>query len=324
MIQIPCFNEAETLPLTLAALPREVPGIDIVEWLVIDDGSSDKTSEIALANGVDHVVRLPRNQGLARAFMAGLDACVQKGADIIVNTDADNQYHAGDIPSLVEPILNGRAEIVIGVRPIAEIEHFSLAKKMLQRLGSWVVQIVSKTAIPDAPSGFRAISREAARRLNVFNTYTYTLETIIQAGQSDMAITSVPVRTNPDLRPSRLLKSIPSYIKKSMVIIIRVFMTYQPFKFFFAPGFLCFGLGFALGLRFLIYYLAGHGGGKIQSLILASLLLGMGAILIVVGLLADLISVNRRIVEENRWRLRRMEEKINQMVEKQDSGQEVK
>lgn len=216
----------------------------------------------------------------------------------------------------------GRAEIVIGERPIAEIDHFSLAKKWLQRLGSWVVQIVSKTKVPDAPSGFRAISREAARRLNVFNTYTYTLETLIQAGQSDMAITSVPIRTNPDLRPSRLLKSIPSYIKKSVVIIIRVFMTYQPFKFFFAPGFLCFGLGFAIGLRFLIYYLAGHGGGKIQSLILASLLLGIGSILIVVGLLADLISVNRRIVEENRWRLRRMEEKINHLVQgsEEDKG----
>jgi len=226
IIQIPCYNEADTLAIALAALPREVPGFDAVEWLIIDDGSTDDTVAVARANGVDHVIRHTRNQGLARGFMTGLDACLRLGADVIVNTDADNQYNADDIPALTKPILEHRADIVVGARPIETIKHFSPVKKMLQKLGSWVVRLASKTDIPDAPSGFRAMSRAAAQRLMVFNDYTYTLETIIQAGQKNMAITSVPIRINGDLRPSRLVKSIPSYIKRSIVTIIRIFIIY--------------------------------------------------------------------------------------------------
>ncbi|MGB5584186.1 MAG: glycosyltransferase family 2 protein, partial [Gammaproteobacteria bacterium] len=240
IIQIPCFNEAETLAITLADLPREVPGFDQVEWLIIDDGSTDDTVKVALDNGVDHVVRHPRNQGLAQGFMNGLDACLSHGADVIVNTDADNQYNAEDIPALVAPILEGKAEIVVGARPIKTIEHFSPAKKLLQKLGSWVVRAASQADIPDAPSGFRAMSRNAAQRLMVFNDYTYTLETIIQAGQKNMAITSVPIRVNEDLRPSRLVKSIPSYIKRSIGTIIRIFIIYRPFRFFVTIGALLF------------------------------------------------------------------------------------
>ena len=312
IIQIPCFNEEQTLGTTLAALPREVPGIDCVEWLIIDDGSTDKTAAVAEKLGVDHIVRLPRNQGLARAFTSGLEASLKAGADIIVNTDADNQYNADDIPLLVQPILEGRAEIVVGERPIADIEHFSGTKKMLQKLGSWVVRLASHTDIPDSPSGFRAISRDAARRLNVFNTYTYTLETIIQAGHNGMAITAVPIRTNGDLRPSRLVKSIPSYIQRSMVTIARVFMTYRPFQFFFIPGMFSFFAGFSIGVRFLYYYFSDGGGGHIQSLILGALLMSTGFFLTVVGLIAELIAVNRRITEENRWRLRRIEDTLSE------------
>jgi len=243
IIQIPCFNEAETLPIALAELPRQVEGFDSVEWLIIDDGSTDNTSEVAMTQGVDHVVRLPRNQGLAKGFMAGLDACLREGADVIVNTDADNQYCAGDIPKLVAPILAGKAEVVIGCRPIDDIEHFSPIKKILQKLGSYVVRIASKTETPDAPSGFRAISRSAAMKLNVFSEYTYTLETIIQAGQKGMAIISVPIRTNRDLRPSRLVKSIPSYIRRSILTIVRIFVVYQPFRFFVTIGLILFTLG---------------------------------------------------------------------------------
>ncbi|WP_235949933.1 glycosyltransferase family 2 protein [Candidatus Regiella insecticola] len=235
IIQIPCFNEAQTLAITLAALPRSVVGFDTVEWLIIDDGSQDNTAEVAKAQGVDHVIRHTNNKGLARAFMTGLDACLQLGADVIVNTDADNQYNAEDIPALTQPILQHRAELVIGTRPITTIEHFSPVKKILQKLGSWVVRIASKTDIADAPSGFRAISRTAAQRLMVFNDYTYTLETIIQAGQKNITITSVPIRVNEDLRPSRLVKSIPSYIKRSIVSIIRIFIIYRPFRFFSTP-----------------------------------------------------------------------------------------
>ena len=231
-IQIPCFNEAQTLPVALAALPRKVKGFDSVKWIVINDGSTDRTVEVAQENGVDYVVNHVRNQGLARAFMTGIEACVQLGADVIVNTDADNQYNADDIPLLTTPILEGRAEIVIGTRPIDQVEHFSPMKKFLQKFGSWVVRIASKTDIADTTSGFRALSREAARQIVVFTDYTYTLETIIQAGQKNMAIISVPIRVNPFLRPSRLIKSIFSYINRSIVTIFRIFVIYQPFKFF--------------------------------------------------------------------------------------------
>ncbi len=307
IIQIPCYNEEKTLGVALDALPREIPGVDKVEWLVIDDGSTDKTAEVARAHGVDHIVSLHVNRGLARAFTAGLDFCVKSGADIIVNTDADNQYHADDIPKLVAPIVEGRAEIVVGERPIADIEHFSPVKKFLQKLGSWVVRMASGTDIPDAPSGFRAMKREAAMRLNVFDDYTYTLETIIQAGRKNMIITSVPVRTNPDLRPSRLVRSIPSYVRRSLFTIVRIFMTYRPFRFFAMLGIISTLLGLIPTLRFLYFYFSGGGAGHLQSLIYAVLFLGNGAALIVVGLLADLIAVNRQLLEDIRWRVRDLE-----------------
>lgn len=249
-------------------------------------------------------MRHTRNQGLARGFMTGLDACLRLGADIIVNTDADNQYNADDIPALTAPILEHRADIVVGARPIETIEHFSPIKKMLQKLGSWVVRVASKTDIPDAPSGFRAMSRAAAQRLMVFNDYTYTLETIIQAGQKNMAITSVPIRVNEDLRPSRLVKSIPSYIKRSIVTIIRIFVIYRPFRFFGAVGAVLFGVGTLIGLRFLGHYFEGNGDGHVQSLILASTLLVMGFQTILVAFLADLLAANRKLMEDVRFRLR--------------------
>lgn len=302
IIQIPCYNEAQTLAIALAALPRHVPGFDRVEWLVIDDGSDDNTAEVARANGVDHIMRHTRNQGLARTFMTGLDACIRLGADVIVNTDADNQYCADDIPALTRPILAGEADIVIGARPIDTIEHFSTAKKLLQKLGSWVVRVASRTNMPDAPSGFRAISRLAAQRLEVFNDYTYTLETIIQAGQKNMAITSVPVRVNGELRPSRLVKSIPSYVKRSIITIVRIFVIYRPFRFFATIGAALFFAGFLIGWRFLWYYLLGQGEGHVQSLILAAALLIMGFQTFLVAFLADLLAANRKLLEEVRFR----------------------
>lgn len=304
IIQIPCLNEAGTLAIALQALPRQVPGFDAVEWLIIDDGSSDDTVRVAQENGVDHIVRHTRNQGLARGFMTGLDACLRLGADVIVNTDADNQYNAQDIPLLTAPIVAGTADIVVGARPIETIAHFSPLKKLLQKLGSWVVRVASNTDIPDAPSGFRAIGRMAAQRLVVFNDYTYTLETIIQAGQKNMAITSVPIRVNGDLRPSRLVKSISSYIKRSIVTILRIFIIYQPFKFFISIGSILFGLGFLIGLRFLWRYFHGEGSGNVQSLILAGVLLGMGFQTFLVAFLADLLAANRKLMEDMRFELK--------------------
>jgi glycosyltransferase involved in cell wall biosynthesis len=311
IIQIPCYNEAGTLAIALADLPRQVPGFDSVEWLIIDDGSTDDTVAVALANGVDHVIRHTRNQGLARGFVSGLDACLRLGADVIVNTDADNQYNADDIPSLTGPILEHHADIVVGARPIETIEHFSPIKKLLQKLGSWVVRIASDTDIPDAPSGFRAMSRVAAQQLMVFNDYTYTLETIIQAGQKNMAITSVPIRVNGDLRPSRLVKSIPSYIKRSIVTIVRIFIIYRPFRFFGSLGALLFGAGFLLGLRFLGKYLGGEGDGYVQSLILAALLLGMGFVTFLVAVVADLLAANRKLLEDIRFKVGTLASKEN-------------
>jgi glycosyltransferase involved in cell wall biosynthesis len=302
IIQIPCFNEAQTLSVTLSALPRTVPGFNSVEWLIIDDGSQDNTVEVAKTHGVDHVIRHAGNKGLARAFMTGLGACLRLGADVIVNTDADNQYNADDIPALVHPILQHRAELVVGARPISTIEHFSPVKKLLQKLGSWVVRVASKTNIPDAPSGFRAMSRSAAQRLMVFNDYTYTLETIIQAGQKNMAITSVPIRVNEDLRPSRLVKSIPSYIKRSIVTIVRIFIIYRPFSFFGSIGVTLFGIGFLIGLRFVWFYVNGVGEGHIQSLILASVFLGIGFQTLLVAFVADLLAANRKLLEDIRFK----------------------
>lgn len=310
IIQIPCYNEAENLPIALAALPKTIKGIDQIEILIIDDGSTDETIAVARQSGVDHIVRFPKNRGLAKAFMAGIDKSLEVGADIIVNTDADNQYRADDIQLLVAPILDGTADFVVGERPISEIKHFTPLKKTLQKLGSWVVRVASKTDIPDAPSGFRAISREAAKRLHVFSEYTYTLETIIQAGQNGFAVVSVPVRTNDDLRPSRLVKSIRSYVVRSMSTIIRVFMTYKSFRFFAVPGFTCFIAGFLIGLRFLYFYAIGEGDGHIQSVILAGILMTTGFLMSVIGLVADLISVNRKLLEEIDWRVKNIEEQI--------------
>ena len=304
IIQIPCFNEAETLAVTLADLPRQVPGFDAVEWLVVDDGSTDGTRQVALETGADHVVRHTSNQGLARAFMTGLNACLQRGADVIVNTDADNQYKAADIPALVAPILDADADIVVGERPIQVIRHFSPLKKMLQKLGSWVVRIASNTSIPDAPSGFRAFSRNAAQRIAVFSDYTYTLETIIQAGQKHIAITSVPVGVNEDLRPSHLVTSIPYYIARSVVTIVRVFVIYRPFRFFSSLAAVSFLAGFAIGIRFLVFYLRGDGDGHVQSLILATLLMGAGFQLFLVAFVADLLAANRKLMEDLLYRMR--------------------
>lgn len=305
IIQIPCYNEEKTLGIALAELPRSVPGFTEVEWLVIDDGSRDATVAEAEKHGVDHVVRHSKNKGLAEAFRTGLSTCLSLGADVIVNTDADNQYNAGNIPDLVQPILEEKADMVIGERPIASIEHFSPLKKLLQRLGSWVVRVASKTDVPDAPSGFRAISRAAAQQLMVFNDYTYTLETIIQAGQKGMSVASVPVQVNADLRPSRLVKGIPSYIKRSVLTIIRIFIIYKPFCFFSVIAAILFSSGALLGLRFLFYYFTGNGGGHVQSLILAGSLAGMGFQTFLIAFVADLLSANRRLLEEIRFHQRK-------------------
>lgn len=313
IIQIPCFNEAETLPATLADLPREITGIDVVEWLVVDDGSRDGTADVAREHGVDHIAQLPGNQGLARAFMAGLETSLSLDADIIVNTDGDNQYCAADIEKLVEPILWNEADVVIGARPIRTIASFSPMKKLLQRLGSWTVRVASGTSVPDAPSGFRAFSRNAARRLNVFNDYTYTLETLIQAGQAGMRVASVPIRTNDQTRESRLIRSIPRYVFRSATIIIRSFITYRPFRAFAVPGVLGLSGGLFLAFRFLWYYASTGGAGHIQSLILSALLLGIGFFLVTVGLVADLVSVNRRLLEKLNNRMSANEARVNRI-----------
>jgi glycosyltransferase involved in cell wall biosynthesis len=311
IIQIPCYNEEATLGLTLSQLPREVPGVDKVEWLIINDGSRDRTVEVARACGVDFIVNFESNQGLARGFMAGIEACLKAGADIIVNTDADNQYCAADIPRLIAPILEGRAEIVVGARPIQEIKHFSPVKKFLQKLGSLAVRFASNTNIPDAPSGFRAMSREAALRLNVFNEYTYTLETIIQAGQRGMVITSVPIRTNDYLRPSRLVKSIFAYVRRSLWTIVRIFMTYRPLQFFMMLGSIPVSLGFLLCMRWLLLFWGIFGDNpskpRVPSLILAAILILIGVQFWIFGLVADLMAVNRQLLEDIQLRLRRQE-----------------
>lgn len=303
IIQIPCYNEEKTLGPTLQALPRKVEGFSSVELLIIDDGSTDRTVDIAKQHGVDHIVSHTKNMGLAKGFMTGLSACLKFGADVIVNTDADNQYLAEDIPKLVAPIVQGKADIVIGARPISSITHFSKLKKWLQKIGSWVVRCASNTDIPDAPSGFRAFSRQTAIQLNVFNDYTYTLETIIQAGQNNMAITSVDIRVNEETRPSRLVSSIPAYIKRSVITIVRIFATYQPFRFFMSIAVLLVALGLILGTRFLWFLGTGEGSGHIQSVILSGALLGMGVQIGLIAFVADLIGVNRKILEQIRLQI---------------------
>jgi len=307
IIQIPSYNEENTLGITLSALPRQLPGVDRIEWLVVNDGSTDRTVQVAQEHGVDHIVSFAQNQGLAKAFKAGIEACLKAGADLIVNTDADNQYCADDIPKLIAPILSGKAEIVVGARPISQIEHFSATKKLLQRLGSWVIRITSGTDIPDAPSGFRAISREAAMRINVWDDYTYTLDMIIQAGQRGMAITSVSVRANPYLRPSRLIKSISSYLQRSFFTILRIFAIYKPLRFFMILGSIPFAVGFLLGLRWLALFLVGSPRTHVPSLIMASILILIGFQLWIFGLIADLIAANRKLLEDIQFRIRRLD-----------------
>lgn len=307
IIQIPCFNEEETLGITYRDLPKHIDGIDVIEYLIINDGSRDRTVEVARELGFHHIVSFKQNKGLAKGFMAGLDACLHLGADIIVNTDADNQYCGEDIEKLVRPILDEKADIVIGERPIDSTEHFSWKKKQFQHLGSWVVRVASGTDIPDAPSGFRAYSREAALRINVTNEYTYTLETIIQAGHDKIAMTSVPIRTNGETRPSRLFSSMWRYMRRSASVIIRSFVMYQPLKFFIRIGALLFLAGVALGVRYLIYLVGGVSTGHIQSLILAAILMISGVQTVITGLLSDIIASNRKILEDVQYRVRKLE-----------------
>ena len=307
IIQIPCYNEAETLEIALNDLPKHIDGIDEIEYLIINDGSRDNTVEVAKNWGVNYVVNFKQNKGLAKGFMAGLDACLRNGADIIVNTDADNQYVGEDIEKLVRPILEGKADMVIGERPIDQTEHFSPLKKKLQHFGSWVVRKASKTDIPDAPSGFRAYSREAAMRMNVVNEYTYTLETIVQAGRNKIPLMSVPIRTNGELRPSRLFSSMFGYVKKSMLTIIRAFLMYKPLMFFTSLGSIMSLIGVILGVRFLFYYFGGMGAGHIQSLILASMMIILGVMTIIVGLQGDIIAANRKLLEDIQYHVRKID-----------------
>jgi glycosyltransferase involved in cell wall biosynthesis len=307
IIQIPCLNEADTLPATLAELPRAIAGIDRIEVLVIDDGSRDGTADVARAAGVDHVVRLRRNKGLAAAFAAGIDASLKRGADFIVNTDADNQYPGNQIAALLEPLLAGEADIVIGDRNIASVQHMSWRKRQLQRLGSWVVRQVSNTSVPDTTSGFRAYTRDAALRMTIVSEFSYTLESIIQAGKKRMAIAHVPIRSNPRTRTSRLFSSVWTYIKASAATIIRIYAMYEPLKVFGVIGLVVFGGGLAVSLRFVYFYLVGEGLGHVQSLIFAAVLLIVGFQIALIGLLADVISGNRKLLEDLLYRVRRME-----------------
>lgn len=305
IIQIPCLNESKTLGITLKDLPRRVIGFKKVEWLVIDDGSTDNTSDIAKIHGVDHIIRFTKNLGLSKAFMAGINKSLELGADVIVNTDADNQYNANSIPDLVKPILDNNADLVIGARPINTIKHFSFIKKILQNFGSWVVRSISNVDVADAPSGFRAISREAALRMNVYNNYTYTLETLIEAGQKGLKVISVPIQVKNELRPSRLIKSIPAYIKNSIVTIIRIFVVYRPFRFFVTFGLISFLIGTLISIRFLfLNYFVGE-SGHIQSLILASIFIFIAFLLMCIGFVGDLLGVNRKLLEDIQYNLRR-------------------
>ena len=307
IIQIPCLNEAETLPATLRDLPRSLPGIDRIEILVIDDGSRDGTAEVARANGVHHVVRFRRRKGLAAAFMAGIDAALKLGADFIVNTDADNQYVGEDIAKLIEPLVRGEADIVIGDRNIQALAEMSPQKKRLQRLGSWVVRQVSGTQVPDTTSGFRAYTREAALRMTIVSEFSYTLESIIQAGKRRMAIAHVPIRTNPRVRPSRLFDSIWSYLKASTATIVRIYAMYEPLKVFSYIGAAIFMLGAVLVVRFLFYYFTGTGLGHVQSLILSAVLMIVGFQVLLIGLVSDVISGNRKLLEDLVYRIRSLE-----------------
>lgn len=307
IIQIPCYNEAETLEIALNDLPKHIDGIDVIEYLIINDGSSDATVQVAKDWGVNYVVNFRNNKGLAKGFMAGIDACLRNGADIIVNTDADNQYNGKDIEKLVRPILDGEAGMVVGERPIDDTAHFSPLKKKLQHLGSWVVRKASGTDIPDAPSGFRAYSRSTAMRLNVINEYTYTLETIVQAGHDKMAITSVPISTNPELRKSRLFHSMFGYVKRSSATIMRAYTMYRPMKTFMSIAAVFGIIGLAFGIYYLVERALGRGQGHVQLLIFVSIMIFIAVISAMIGLLADIIAGNRRILQEIQYELRRID-----------------
>jgi glycosyltransferase involved in cell wall biosynthesis len=324
IIQIPCFNEEKTLPVTIQDIPSTFKGIDEVELLVIDDGSTDATIEVARKAGVHHIVRLTRNKGLAESFTAGIDASLRLGADIIVNTDGDNQYRGMDIQKLIDPILSEKADIVIGDRNIPEVRHFSFVKKRLQILGSWVVRQLSGTSVPDVTSGFRAFSREAALRLNIISRYTYTLETIIQAGKKNLEVSHVTIRTNEQLRPSRLFSSISSYIRKSIAALVRIYVMYEPLKIFLFIGMIIFSTGFLISIRFLYFYIRdGGAAGHIQSLILSAVLMIVGFQVVMIGLLSDIIAANRRLIEEVLYRVKKIElgkSKKNTNKQTQDDG----
>ena len=307
IIQIPCLNEADTLAVTLRDLPRQIAGIDRVEVLIIDDGSTDKTVEVARAAGADYVISLRNRRGLAVAFTTGIDAALKLGADFIVNTDGDNQYSGQDIPALVAPLVSGEADVVIGDRNVAALQHLSWSRKRLQHLGSWVVRQVSNTRVPDTTSGFRAYTREAALRMNIVSEFTYTLESIIQAGKRRMAIAHVPIRSNARTRPSRLFDSVWVYIKRSTSTIIRIYTMYEPFKVFTTIGLITFVAGLAISFRFLYFYFNNDGTGHLQSLLLASVLMIVGFQVLLIGLVADVISANRKLLEDLLYRVRSME-----------------
>ena len=307
IIQIPCYNEEDMLPLTVRDLPTSLPGVDELQLLVVDDGSTDRTVEVARQLGIHHIVRHSRNMGLARAFLTGMEAALKAGADVIVNTDADNQYLGQDIARLIQPILEGRADIVVGDRVVGMVEHFSPLKRLLHRLGSRVVGLASSSVVPDATSGFRALSRQAALRTIVYSEYSYTLETLIQAGSHRMAVAYVPVGTNPQTRKSRLMRSTPHYLVNSTATILRAYTMYQPLRVFLVIGGLMTLIGTAIGLRFLFYYLSGQGMGHVQSLILAAILTIVGFQVCLIGLIADLVGFNRKILEETLYRVRQLE-----------------
>jgi glycosyltransferase involved in cell wall biosynthesis len=307
IIQIPCFNEEHTLPLVLADLPREVDGFDAVEWLIIDDGSSDRTIEVARAGGVDHIVRLTNNKGLAAGFQAGLDACLKLGADVIVNTDGDNQYDGKDIPKLVGPIMAGRADMVVGDREVHKIEHFSPLKIMLQRLGSWVVRQASSTEVPDTTSGFRAYNREAAIQMAVVSKFTYTLETIIQAGKLLVAVDHVAIGTNPKTRESRLFPSMWSYVRRNSVSIFRIYAQYEPLKVFMSAAALIGLVAAIVWGRFAYFYVTGEGKGHVQSLILGAVLFNAAMVLAALGVMGDLLAAQRTMAQRTFERVRRIE-----------------
>jgi glycosyltransferase involved in cell wall biosynthesis len=307
IVQIPCFNEEKTLPQTVRDIPRKIEGVEQVEIMIIDDGSTDRTVDVAKEIGVDHIVKNISNKGLARTFIVGLDASLRLGADIIVNTDGDNQYKGSDIPKLIAPIMKGKADMVIGDRHTDKIPHFSPTKKKLQKLGSFVVRILSNTNVPDAVSGFRAYSREAAMQMNIVSSFSYTIETIIQAGKKNLVVTSVPISTNPKTRESRLFQSVPKFLEHSLLTMIRTYAMYKPLRVFFYIGCFCIIIGLIPSIRFLIYFLQGQGTGHIQSLILAAILFIIGFQTFMIGLVADVISFNRKLIEETLLRIRRVE-----------------